>query len=111
MGVVIGFPRHKIYEQTLSLICLATIAFVFAGPKRLKRWLLLGILIGLAAFFGRNSGIFCGIAAFVALLLLTIRCEGPVLSRALGAIATGVLIGYSPRNEPLILRWFEHYKL
>jgi len=96
LGVVIGFPRHKIYEQTLSLICLATIAFVFAGPKRLKRWLLLGILIGLAAFFGRNSGIFCGIAAFVALLLLTIRREGPVLSRALGAIATGVLIGYSP---------------
>src|SRR5579872_5746941 len=35
LGVVIGFPRHKIYEQTLSLIAVAAIAFVFESPQRL----------------------------------------------------------------------------
>ncbi len=96
LGVVIGFPRHKIYEQTLSLICVAAIAFVFAAPQKLKRWLVLGIVIGLAAFFGRNSGIFCAIAALAAVLVLTIRREGPPLLQALGAAGAGVVIGYSP---------------
>src|SRR5256885_1237478 len=58
LGVVIGFPRHKIYEQILSLICVSAIAFVFEEPQKLKRWILLGAAMGLAAFFGRNSGIF-----------------------------------------------------
>src|SRR5947208_9174343 len=37
LGVVIGFPRHKIYEQILSLICVFAIAFVFEEPQKLKR--------------------------------------------------------------------------
>ena len=32
LGIVLGFPRHKIYEQTLSLIAVAAIAFLFAAP-------------------------------------------------------------------------------
>src|SRR5581483_9773517 len=66
LGVVIGFPRHKVYEQTISLIAVAAIAFVFEAPQKINRWFLLGILIGLAAFFGRNSGVFCVIAIAVA---------------------------------------------
>ena len=96
LGVVVGFPRHKIYEQTLSLICVAAIAFVFAAPKKLKRWLLLGVVIGIAAFVGRNSGIFCAIAALVAFLVLRLRREDPPVLRAFGAIAAGVIVGYSP---------------
>lgn len=96
LGIVIGFPRHKIYEQTLSLICVAAIAWVFAAPQKLRRWLALGVVIGVAAFVGRNSGIFCAIAAVVAFLVLRVRRDGPTLLRALGAMAAGVVIGYSP---------------
>jgi hypothetical protein len=96
LGIVLGVPRHKIYEQTLSLIAVAAIAFLFAAPQKLKRWLLLGIVVGLAAFVGRNSGIFCAIAALVAFLMLRLRREGPLLSPVLGAMAAGVIIGYSP---------------
>ena len=96
LGIVIGFPRHKIYEQTLSLICVAAIAFVFAAPQKLKRWFVLGILIGIAAFFGRNSGTFCLLATVIAFLVLRLRHEGPSLRRAIGALAGGMLIGYSP---------------
>jgi len=96
LGIVLGFPRHKIYEQTLSLICVAAIAFLFAAPQRLKRWLLLGLMIGLTAFFGRNSGVFCSIAVVIALVLLKIRGLTPPLGRVLGMVAAGIAIGYSP---------------
>ena len=96
LGVVIGFPRHKIYEQTLSLIAVAAITLLFRAPHRLRRWLVLGIVIGVAAFFGRNSGLFCTIAAAVAFSVLVIRGETPVLWRTVGALVSGVVIGYSP---------------
>ena len=96
LGIVLGFPRHKIYEQTLSLICVVAIAFLFAAPQRLKRWLLLGVVIGLTAFVGRNSGVFCSIAAIVALVLLRIRGQAPPITRAFGVVVAGIAIGYSP---------------
>ena len=96
LGVMIGFPRHKIYEQTWSLICVSAIAFVFVAPERLKRWFLLGLAMGLAAFFGRNSGIFFGIAAIIAFILLKLRREGPSIGRAAKSLGGGILIGYSP---------------
>jgi hypothetical protein len=96
LGVVIGFPRHKIYEQALSLMCVGVIAFVFEAPQILRRWFLLGVAIGLAAFFGRNSGIFFGLAAITAFVLLSLRGEGPPVARAARAVAGGLLIGYSP---------------
>ena len=96
LGIVLGFPRHKIYEQTLSLIAVAAIAFLFAAPQRLKRWLLLGVVIGLTAFVGRNSGVFCSIAVVIVLVLLKVRGQVPLLTRVLGVVAAGIAIGYSP---------------
>jgi hypothetical protein len=96
LGVVIGFPRHKIYEQTLSLTCVGAIAFVFESPQRLKRWFLLGVAIGLAAFFGRNSGVFFGLATIIAFVVLSLRREGPSLARTTRVLAAGLLTGYSP---------------
>jgi hypothetical protein len=96
LGVVIGFPRHKIYEQILSLMCVGAIAFVFEAPQRLKRWFILGIAMGLAGFFGRNSGIFFCLASIIALVLLSLRREAPPIGPACGALAIGTLIGYSP---------------
>ena len=102
LGVVIGFPRHKIYEQALSLMCVGAIAFVFQAPQRLRRWLLLGVAIGLAAFFGRNSGIFFVLATIIAFVLLSLRREAPSVTRALRALGGGLLIGYSPMLMMLV---------
>jgi hypothetical protein len=96
LGIVIGFPRHKIYEQTLSLTATVAVAFLFAAPQRTKRWLLSGVVIGLAAFFGRNSGLFCFIAAVIAFTLLKIRAQQLPIARVITAVTTGILIGYSP---------------
>jgi xanthosine utilization system XapX-like protein len=102
LGVVIGFPRHKIYEQTLSLIAVAAIAFVFAAPQKINRWFSLGLVIGLAAFFGRNSGVFCAIATVVAFVVLHLRGEGPRPVRTLAALASGTVMGYSPMIVMLV---------
>jgi hypothetical protein len=96
LGVVIGFPRHKIYEQVLSLICVWAIALVFDAPQRLKRWFVLGIATGLAAFFGRNSGMFFGVATIIAFVLLRLRHEAPPIGRTVGTVGGGILLGYSP---------------
>jgi hypothetical protein len=96
LGIVIGFPRHKIYEQTLSLIAVGTIAFVLSAPQKLKRWLSLGIVIGLAAFLGRNSGVFCAIATVIAFVVLLVRREAPPVGRTIGAVTAGIVVGYAP---------------
>jgi len=40
LAIVLGYPRHKVYEQTLSLISAAGIGFVLARPERLNSWFL-----------------------------------------------------------------------
>jgi hypothetical protein len=96
LGLVVGFPRHKTYEQALSLICVAGIAFLMARPAARLRWLAYGVLTGVAAFIGRNSGLYFAAAGLLLILLLkTVRVEF-VPSRALLFGSCGVLIGYSP---------------
>ncbi|HKW16397.1 MAG TPA: hypothetical protein VJO35_02695 [Terriglobales bacterium] len=96
LGIVIGFPRHKLYEQTQSLIAVAAVAFVFRASDRPKRWLLLGVVIGLAAFVGRNSGVFCFVAALLAFVLLKVRGEPVRIAGNIGSLTAGTIIGYSP---------------
>ncbi len=96
LGVTLGFPRHKIFEQALSLLAVAGIAFVMEKPVESKRWLFYGILTGLAAFIGRNSGVYFAAAGLGLVFLL--RFSGPEMKsrNAILAGALGTTIGYSP---------------
>jgi hypothetical protein len=96
LAIVLGFPRHKVYEQTLSLVATAGIAFVLSSPQKLNRWFLYGLASGLAAFIGKNSGLYFGTAALLTFVLL--RMSGIRLSvvRVLAWVSAGILIGYSP---------------
>ena len=96
LGVVLGFPRHKIFEQSLSLVAAAGIAFILSGPDRMKRWFIYGVPAGLAAFIGRNSGLYFAIAAVLAFLLLRISGSRTASLRSVGALLGGIAIGYSP---------------
>ena len=96
LGIAIGFPRHKIYEQTWSLIATAAAFLVFRAPERIGRWLAVGVAIGLAAFFGRNSGLFLLIAAALSFLVLQVRGHRPAPAGVLAAVACGIFIGYLP---------------
>lgn len=96
LAVAFGFPRHKIYEQALSLIAAAGIAYVMSRPENRQRWFAYGIATGLAAFIGRNSGLYFAIAAVLAVVLL--RSCGRLLDTIspIGHLLAGIVIGYSP---------------
>jgi hypothetical protein len=96
LGIVLGFPRHKIFEQSLSLIAAAGIAFILAAPERPKRWFIYGVATGLAAFVGRNSGLYFLIAAVLAFVLLRISGARTASVRSIGALLGGIAVGYSP---------------
>jgi hypothetical protein len=95
LGITLGFPRHKIYEQALSLISVAGVTFVLARPSS-KRWFYYGLATGNAAFIGRNSGLYFGIAAILTFGLLKFLNANLRAWRALGAYALGSAIGYLP---------------
>lgn len=96
LGVMLGFPRHKTFEQSLSLVAVAGIAFVMAKPAESKRWFLYGIATGLAAFMGKNSGVYFAAAGLILLILLKLSTSEVPTGRALFAGLLGIVVGYSP---------------
>ncbi len=89
------FPRHKLFEPSIAM------GAVFFGTLLLKsptlvRHLLAGIFVGIAAFFGRNHGLYClaglgGMAFFLFLRNGFNASKGRILSLGLG-----ILLGLSP---------------
>ncbi|MBW8823992.1 MAG: hypothetical protein JF567_07175, partial [Xanthomonadales bacterium] len=95
--VMMCFPRHKIYEQSLVLILCATGYLVLSSVSR-NRWLVLGITTGIAALIGRNSGIYF-LGASLALGITCWARTQPKTRPNLKSIllwACGILIGYAP---------------
>jgi hypothetical protein len=96
LALVLGYPRHKVYEQTLSLLCASGITYVLSAPEKLKRWFLYGFATGLAAFIGRNSGLYFAFAGLLALAYLkSVGARIPAL-HTLGTWLGGIALGYSP---------------
>ena len=96
LGVALGFPRHKIYEQTLSLIAVASVTFVLIDPTKWKRWFYFGIATGLAAFFGRNSGVYFVLAAIITVAWIRVVVGSFPRAKVIAAYIPGVVIGYFP---------------
>jgi hypothetical protein len=96
LGIALGFPRHKIFEQSLSLISAAGITLVLVAPESRKRWFIFGMATGLAAFIGRNSGLYFAVAALLAFVLLRMRGQTLAAKRTMLPLLGGIVIGYSP---------------
>jgi len=96
LGVTLGFPRHKIFEQSLSLLAVAGIAFVMTKPAESRRWFLFGIATGLAAFIGRNSGVYFAAAGLLLFILLKLSASEVASRGALFVGWLGTVVGYSP---------------
>ena len=96
LGVALGFPRHKIYEQAMSLAAAAGVTFILIGPEKLRRWFVYGAGAGLAGFIGKNSGFYIVLAAVLAFITLKIARVATNGYRPLAALFAGIAIGYSP---------------
>ncbi|MGF6113665.1 hypothetical protein [Pseudomonas frederiksbergensis] len=94
--VALGYPRHKVYEQSLSLILASMVFIILISPSSLKKWFIFGSVTGIAAIFGRNHGVFFLVAATSCglYLLVTRQIKNPF--RVTGAYSLGVIVGYSP---------------
>lgn len=90
------FPRHKIFDISVSLMLVGAIAFLL-NDATLKRFFWLGLCIGLAAVFGRNHGVYALAGAVLATGYLLVRERGKLNLVASGFVITiGITIGYLP---------------
>lgn len=90
------FPRHKLFDISLSILLVAALAFLIRKPT-VKRYFLAGLWIGLTAVFGRNHGLYGAVAGIGALIWLQLRgAEGPGLVKAGAYAAAGVALGFLP---------------
>jgi hypothetical protein len=101
LGLMLGFPRHKIFEQALSLVAVAGINLILARPESLSRWFSFGLVTGLAAIIGRNSGLYFLVATVLAMALLEYRGQIS-LRRTSVRFGAGILIGYLPALTMLL---------
>jgi hypothetical protein len=93
--IVWMYPRHKLFDITLSLALIAALAFMVSKTSR-KSCFAAGLAVGLAAVFGRNHGVY-GVAASLGVFAwLASRQNALRFLTNLAAWAAGVVVGYLP---------------
>ena len=94
--VVWMFPRHKLFDITLSILLIGVLAFLVQNPTS-RRYFFTGLCVGLVAVFGRNHGMY-GVAGSLGVMawLSIKRVEGPGLIKGFALWATGVIAGFMP---------------
>lgn len=90
------FPRHKLFDISLSLISLGALTYLVFRPVP-SRFIVTGIFVGLVAVFGRNHGIY-GVVASVGLIawLAINNGGGPGFLKGGLLWGVGVTIGFLP---------------
>ncbi len=91
-----SFPRFKLFESALTAIGVWALLRVFERPSA-RRQLVLGLVVGGAACFGRNHGLYLGLASLAGLGVQWFARREEVTPRRVGALAGGVLLGYAPQ--------------
>ncbi len=94
--VVWMYPHYKQIDILASILLIAALACLVHKPTG-SRYLIAGVLVGFAAFLGRNHGVY-GVAGSLGVMAwLSIgRAERRGLPQGLAFWASGVLVGFSP---------------
>jgi len=88
-------PRHKLFDSSLSIAAVYFALRLIENPS-LRQHFISGIFVGVAAFFGRNHGVY-SFAAFAGLILfIRLRLEKTKLLTCGFAWGLGILLGYLP---------------
>jgi len=96
-------PRHKIFDISISIGLVCVLACLVRRPSSLNHFLA-GLTVGLAAYFGRNHGLYAALASSGVFLYLALRCEAwSAWSRDVLSFAVGILIGYLPMVATMLL--------
>jgi hypothetical protein len=89
------FPLWKIYEPVITIAAVYFAVLLIEHPTR-KRHLVAGIFVGIAAFFGRNHGLYCFVAFLSLILFSWWKLDRKELAGKLGVWTVGISIGYAP---------------
>jgi hypothetical protein len=89
-------PYQRAFDISVSIFLIGTLAFLIDKPST-GRYFVAGICVGLAAFFGRNHGIY-GVAGSLGVMVwLRIKpSEGPGFIKGFIIWAAGVIVGFAP---------------
>lgn len=97
------FPRHKLFDISLSLLLITTLTLLIKQPST-RQYLITGIGIGLVAVFGRNHGLYGLIGSLGVMAWLNLKRATPVkVKTGFFWWATGITVGFSPILLMLLL--------
>jgi hypothetical protein len=88
-------PRHKLFDCSLSIAAVFFALRLIENPS-LRQHFISGIFIGLAAFFGRNHGLYNFLAFGMLMLFIRFKLEKIDILRSGFSMGSGILLGYSP---------------
>ncbi|EIL98451.1 hypothetical protein [Rhodanobacter thiooxydans] len=97
-------PWWKSYDAAISILLVLSLGHALAQPQP-KRLFLHGLVVGLAAVFGRNHGLYGLVACFLSIPFVFRPIGRPSRLRVTAAWAAGILIGYMPMLGWLV---FDH---
>jgi hypothetical protein len=90
------FPPYKIFDITTSIALAGVLACLIERPSP-RLCFVSGLVLGLAAVFGRNHGLYGIISSFGVIVCLAVFNHGRLtLLSALGWWAAGIVVGYMP---------------
>lgn len=93
--VVWMFPRHKLFDISISLFLIGLLTFLIEKPST-KRYFIAGFGVGLAAIFGRNHGVYGLIGSLGVIFWLYNRRSTDLSFTGFVYWLTGVTVGFSP---------------
>jgi hypothetical protein len=89
------FPPWKIYEPVILIAAIYFAVLIIEKPSKIRH-LIAGVFIGLAAFFGRNHGLYCSVAFLLLILFVWWKIDRREILERLAALGVGIIIGYLP---------------
>jgi hypothetical protein len=90
------FTPYKIFDITTSIALVGVLACLIERPSR-RLCFISGLVLGLAAVFGRNHGLYGVIGSLGVIVCLAVFNHGRLtLLSALGWWAAGIMVGYMP---------------
>ncbi len=88
-------PRHKLFDSSLSMATVFFALRLIENPS-LRQHFISGIFVGLAAFLGKNHGLYNFLAFSMMVLFIRFKLEKIDLIRSGFCMGCGILLGYSP---------------
>lgn len=91
------YPRHKLFDVSLSMVMVAALAILIEHPGR-RTHFFTGIAVGLIAVFGRNHGVYAVFGSLAVMLWLALQPaeRGGREPANWLCWAAGIALGFSP---------------